>query len=135
MEWTHPELKGVNPFPRSGHTSAVLGAHSIAIFGGKRTDDIFLNDMIIIDTKTWQTTVVNAVQNKLPMPIAYHSMRASGNKCLVFGGQDVKGNCYNDIRLLDISEYLDANDITVGAGASSDYSFKIIIIGDASVGK
>ena len=33
--WAHPELRGADPFPRSGHSSAVIGAHSIAIFGGK----------------------------------------------------------------------------------------------------
>ena len=60
---------------------------------------------------------------------------SSLNRCFVFGGTDVRGVCYNDIRMLDVSEYLDADDITVGVGASSDYCFKIIIIGDASVGK
>lgn len=53
----------------------------------------------------------------------------------MFGGTNNKGECYNDLRLLDISYYLDKDDITVGEGAASDYSFKILIIGDSSVGK
>jgi hypothetical protein len=40
MTWSHPELKGGNPFPRSGHSSGVIGAHSIVVFGGKRSDDV-----------------------------------------------------------------------------------------------
>lgn len=40
LQWTHPELKGGNPFPRSGHSSGVIGAHSIVIFGGKRTEEV-----------------------------------------------------------------------------------------------
>ena len=49
----------------------------------------------------------------------------------MFGGTDQKGACYNDIRTLDVGYYLNENDITVGEGATSDYSFKILIIGDA----
>jgi hypothetical protein len=40
MEWTHPELRGGNPFPRSGHGSSVIGAHSVVIFGGKRSEEV-----------------------------------------------------------------------------------------------
>jgi len=36
MTWSHPNIAGTNPFPRSGHASALIGAKSIAIFGGKR---------------------------------------------------------------------------------------------------
>lgn len=135
MQWTHPTLKGANPFPRSGHGSSVIGAKSIAIFGGKRSNEIFMNDLILIDTETFTTTVVNAVDAHLPTPISNSSLTTIGNKCIVFGGTDAKGACYNDIRLLDIGYYLSSNDITVGQGASSDYNFKLIIIGDASVGK
>jgi hypothetical protein len=35
-------------------------------------------------------------------------------------------------RSLDVGPYLDENDISVGEGAASDYSFKILIIGDSS---
>lgn len=43
----------------------------------------------------------------------------------------VSGVCYNDIRALDVGYYLSSTDITVGEGATSEYSFKILIIGDA----
>ena len=131
QDWSHPVLRGANPFPRSGHGSAVIGAKSIAIFGGKRSNEVFLNDLILIDTESFNTTVVNAVEAHLPTAIGNCSLTAIGNKCFVFGGTDVKGVCYNDLRLLDIGYYLSSNDVTVGEGASSDYNFKIIIIGDA----
>lgn len=39
-QWSHPTLHGINPFPRSGHGSCVIGAKTIAIFGGKRNDEV-----------------------------------------------------------------------------------------------
>lgn len=42
MQWSHPNINGSNPFPRSGHCSTVIGAHSVAIFGGKRNDQVCL---------------------------------------------------------------------------------------------
>ena len=76
-------------------------------------------------------TKVNAVESQLPVPVSNSSLSVVGNKCFVFGGTDVKGNCYNDIRSLDVSNYLTKNDISVSEGAASDYTFKILIIGDA----
>ena len=74
---------------------------------------------------------VRVVDTTIPTGVANASITAVGNKVFVFGGTDVKGVCYTDIRTVDIGGYLSANDITVGAGASSDYAFKILIIGDA----
>ncbi|CAE7620158.1 RAB8B, partial [Symbiodinium microadriaticum] len=71
----------------------------------------------------------------MPTPIGNSSLTTVGNTVYVFGGTDAKGACFNDIRFLDVTQYLDTHDITVGEGASSDYSFKILIIGDAAVGK
>ncbi|RYH17592.1 hypothetical protein EON65_28400 [archaeon] len=40
MQWNHPTISGANPFPRSGHASSVIGAYSIALFGGKRNNTV-----------------------------------------------------------------------------------------------
>jgi hypothetical protein len=48
MEWSHPELRGGDPFPRSGHGSAVIGAHSIVIFGGKRSEEVSLFSLELV---------------------------------------------------------------------------------------
>jgi hypothetical protein len=91
--------------------------------------------LILLDLEKYIGVRVNAVEQYLPMQIANCSLAAVGNKCFVFGGTDMKGTCYNDIRSLDVSYYLSSDDITVGEGASSDYSFKILIIGDAGNSK
>lgn len=135
MQWSHPVITGANPFPRSGHSSAVIGARSIAIFGGKRNDSSYCNDLILLDMERYVGVTVNAVEAHLPTPVANASLSTVGNKCFVFGGTDMKGLCYNDLRTLDVGYYLSNDDITVGEGASSDYAFKILIIGDAAVGK
>lgn len=44
MQWSHPTISGSNPFPRSGHCSALIGAHSVAIFGGKRNEQVLLSE-------------------------------------------------------------------------------------------
>lgn len=78
---------------------------------------------------------MNVVENAVPTPITNSSLTTVGNTCYIFGGTDLNGACFNDIRFIDLTEYLDERDITVGEGAASDYSFKILIIGDAAVGK
>ena len=40
MQWSHPSIRGENPFPRSGHSSAHIGASSVAIFGGKLNNNV-----------------------------------------------------------------------------------------------
>ena len=90
-----------------------------------------MNDLVIVDIETYSFTTVNVVETAVPTPIGNCSLTAVGNSCFVFGGTDTKGMCYNDIRSLDVGAYLDSRDITVSEGASSDYSFKILIIGDA----
>lgn len=42
MQWSHPAIRGSDPFPRSGHGSAIIGARSVAIFGGKLTAEVRL---------------------------------------------------------------------------------------------
>ena len=48
MTWMDTVWTGCSPFPRSGHASAVVGAHSLAVFGGKLSAQVFLNDIFIL---------------------------------------------------------------------------------------
>lgn len=73
------------------------------------------------------------IENTVPSPITNSSLSTVGNICYVYGGTDMNGACFNDIRFIDVSEYLNANDITVNEGSASDYNFKILIIGDAGI--
>lgn len=90
-----------------------------------------MNDIVLIDLSTFICTTVNVITSQLPTPISNATLSAIGNKVYVFGGTDYQGHCYDGIRELNIAEYLDSADITVAQGLSSDYSFKILIIGDA----
>jgi hypothetical protein len=40
-QWSTPTLTGDNPFPRSGHCSAVVGAKTIVVFGGKKNSQVW----------------------------------------------------------------------------------------------
>ena len=44
-----------------GGMKYLIGAKSIAVFGGRRTSDILFNDTVIIDTTTFSTTVVSII--------------------------------------------------------------------------
>jgi predicted GTPase len=135
MQWSHPGMTGYQPFPRSGHGSSVIGAKSIAIFGGKKSTSLYCSDLVIVDLETHVATLVRALETHLPTPVTHATVNVIGNKIFVFGGIDKQTHCYHDIRSIDVGSYLNADDITVGHGASSDYAFKILIIGDAAVGK
>jgi len=80
---------------------------------------------------TFSSTAVRTGASNVPTPIANCSFVTAGNICFVFGGTDSRGSCYNDMRYLDLGPYLDPTDISVSEGSRSDYSFKILVIGDA----
>ena len=147
MQWSHPEIQGQSPFPRSGHCSTCIG-NSIILFGGRNGANWhnFKNDTYVLDISPLQKgakhisgTWVNAVQSQLPTAVTGATLSAVGNRCFLFGGVDSHGKCYNDIRKLDVSPYLDTDDSLVDFqflnGTSADYTFKILIIGDSGVGK
>ena len=135
MEWSQPQLTGDNPFPRSGHASCVLGSTHIAIFGGKLRSDCFYNDVHLIDVRTFRSVRVDCVQSMLPSAVDNSSLQAVGKSLYCFAGTDTQGSCYNDIRILDIESYLGNVDINVIEGSASEYSFKVLLIGESNVGK
>ena len=57
LVWTHPVIQGANPFPRSSHTSVVVGTNSIAIFGGRYSGQVYYNDIFLIN-KAYQCTLI-----------------------------------------------------------------------------
>lgn len=79
---------------------------------------------------------VNAVLNRLPRPISNATCNLNGNRLFVFGGIETNNSVTsNDFRFLDLADYFSQEDITVSQGLNSDYVFKLILIGDSSVGK
>ena len=132
--WSHPELTGQSPFPRSAHSSALVGSMTLAVFGGRSSETEIFNDLYMIDLQFFTSTLVRCDGN-MPSPVTSASMCAMGKRVFVFGGTDDKGYCFNDIRILDVGDYMNPMDTRVGAGAESEYRFKVLIIGDSGVGK
>ena len=61
---------------------------------------------------------------------------ASYGKCIYcIAGTDRYGSCFNDIRILDIESYLGQIDQNMIESISTEFSFKILLIGKSSVGK
>ena len=138
LQWSHPELKGSKGlFPRSGHCSCVVGSKHIAIFGGKALGkEEYSNDLYLIDIETFEVMLVECVENKKPTAVSDAIMfLTGGSKISVFGGIDAKGICYDDIRIIDLGTHIGKVSSTVLEAATTDYSFKVLIIGDSSVGK
>lgn len=135
MEWSQPKLSGENPFPRSGHSSCVVGTDHIAVFGGKLKSDVYYNDVHLIDVKTFRSVCVDCVQSMLPSAVDNSALQPVGKSIYCFAGTDAQGSCYNDIRTLDVESYLGNVDINVIEGSASEYSFKVLLIGESAVGK
>jgi small GTP-binding protein len=135
FEWSHPKLNGPSPFPRSSHCSALLGSMNIAIFGGKRSSEELLNDCYMLDLPSLTSTRVICRGDQLPMPVANPSMCSIGRRIFVFGGVNGDGVCFNDIRILDVGTYTNPEDTEVGDGVETEFRFKMLIIGNSSVGK
>jgi hypothetical protein len=152
MRWDYPAFtskqigvsggsSNASIFPRFGHSSATIGAKSLLVFGGIRLSSstnsnngiTYLNDLLLCDIETMTYLEVDFITTTLPTPISYTAMNVIGNKVFVFGGSDSKGTVYNDLRSVDVGVYMSEDDITVNEGAISDYSFKIIIIGDTGM--
>ena len=138
LQWSHPVLKGsAGLFPRSGHCSCVVGSHHIAIFGGKSLGkESYSNDFYLINVETYEVVLVDCIENKRPTAVSDAVMFSSGGSNLsVFGGINAKGTCFNDIRTIDPGAYLGHVSSAVLEASTTEYNFKVIVIGDSSVGK
>ena len=127
-------MAGDNPFPRSGHASAAIGASKIAIFGGKRSDTQYFGDVHLLDVDTMVCSFV-PTGGQVPDPLSAHTTTLVGQRCFLFGGTDASGMCYSNMSIVDFGAKMEAEDIAVADGEASEYSFKIVVIGDAAVGK
>lgn len=77
------------PSARRGHAAALIGER-LVLFGGMGPDrrfmqDVFLNDVHCIDTKTLVSNELRCT-GIAPSPRSHHTATASGTKLFVFGG-------------------------------------------------
>ncbi|KAJ6232131.1 faciogenital dysplasia protein [Anaeramoeba flamelloides] len=98
--WTLLNVKGKKPIARSNHTLNLIDDR-FYLFGGENNDKIF-GDLYFLDLKNliWKNI---STQNKNKPSARYgHSSSLYKNQIWIFGGQNKKGKCLNDLYCLDL---------------------------------
>ena len=101
--WAFPQIEGVPPSPRGGHSATLTGA-SLVIFGGhfyegKQAGFTYLNDTHVLDVNSsrWFKPKISGT----PPPARYgHTAVLAGARIIVFGGKGQKG-VFRDLHALD----------------------------------
>eukprot|EP01130_Rhizamoeba_saxonica_P013053 TRINITY_DN5536_c3_g1_i2.p1 TRINITY_DN5536_c3_g1~~TRINITY_DN5536_c3_g1_i2.p1 ORF type:complete len:456 (-),score=109.47 TRINITY_DN5536_c3_g1_i2:227-1594(-) len=99
LTWDQPVIRGVEPRPRLGHSSAVLNDNVLVIFGGyginteTNLQEKF-NDIVLLQFDTMEWVHPNPHGN-IPPPLYAHTAVSYADKLIVFGGES--GNTYRDI--------------------------------------
>jgi len=102
MLWYPPVCSGVKPTARSGHSACLLSSsNTLVIFGGVRKGK-WLNTILSLDTNLWKWSSPKIAGNA-PRPRSYHSSTAiTGNRIVIFGGNDGAA-CFQNVYVLDAS--------------------------------
>ncbi|CAB0002345.1 unnamed protein product [Nesidiocoris tenuis] len=104
--WSQPQVSGVIPCSRDGHSACVIG-NTMYIFGGyeeefeRYSQDVYA---LNLDTYCWNYIVT---QGQLPDCRDFHTSTAIGNRIYIFGGRSDPHNLDmdfypNDIVYLDV---------------------------------
>jgi len=102
--WFHPRVSGVEPPPRSGHTSCLFGENLI-FFGGVK-DETYYNDVHVLDTRNWNW-FTPPIEGTPPTARAYHAAlvchppHGAAPFMLVLGG-DSPSCVESDVHQLDL---------------------------------
>lgn len=102
--WAFPQIEGVPPCARGGHSATLTGA-SLVIFGGhyysgKEIGFVYLNDTHVLDVNASKWIKPKILGT--PPPSRYgHSAVLAGSRIIIFGGKGDKGNVYRDLHALD----------------------------------
>jgi host cell factor len=88
--WAFPQIEGVPPAPRGGHTATLTGA-SLVIFGGhfyegKNSGFVYLNDTHVLDVNSsrWFKPKISGTP---PLGRYGHTAILAGARIIVFGGK------------------------------------------------
>lgn len=104
--WAFPQIEGVPPSPRGGHSATLIGA-SILFFGGhfysdKKTGYTYLNDTHVLDLNA-SRWIKPKIEGTPPKPRYGHTAVLAGSRILIFGGKGVK-NVYFQLIFRKYSE-------------------------------
>ena len=91
--WAFPQIEGVPPAPRGGHTATLTGA-SLVIFGGhyyegKNSGFVYLNDTHVLDVNSsrWFKPKISGTP---PLGRYGHTAILAGARIIIFGGKGQK---------------------------------------------
>ena len=101
--WAFPQIEGVPPSPRGGHTATLIGA-SILFFGGhfysdKKTGYTYLNDTHVLDLNA-SRWIKPKIEGTPPKCRYGHTAVLAGSRILIFGGKGSK-SVFRDLHALD----------------------------------
>ena len=98
--WVQPQVAGVPPQARSGHTSTAVGTR-VVVFGGY-SGTTHLRDVHVLDTDTmaWSRPSVGGGP---PPGMRGHTANLVGTKLFVFGGFTARRRHCRDLHVLDVS--------------------------------
>lgn len=86
MSWRQPSTTGPTPIDRYAHAAAAVG-DALYIFGGYGGGR-WMNDVAVLNTKTWTWTLAACGGSGRPAERAGHTATALGNRIILFGGND-----------------------------------------------
>lgn len=110
LEWTMIEASGCPPPARCDHSLCVIGG-KILLTAGSGSDDLWFNDIYLLETVSWQWSKVELKGEVKPSPRDYATLSAVADKYLVqfggFSGTSGKEECFSDLYCAEFSKTAD----------------------------
>ena len=110
-EWTSPEVDGIPPLPRYGHTMNYYPEMKIIIIFGGRNDKNFLlsgsfnlNDICILSVSDKLKWINIKIIGNAPRPRYSHCAEIFDDSLIVFGGIKDAGYCTSELHILELNQ-------------------------------
>lgn len=108
-QFSYPQIEGVPPSARGGHTAVLAGASVIIFgvscsqghyFGGQKTGFKYLNDTVVLDVNAnvWTRPRISGTS---PAARYGHTAVLAGARMVIFGGRGDGGVYFRDLHALD----------------------------------
>ncbi|KAJ2964560.1 hypothetical protein NQZ79_g442 [Umbelopsis isabellina] len=105
-KWTNMlYIKGNRPSKRNDHSAALWQGDKLVIFGGSSDDEVYCNDVSILDLSTW-TWHQPHIQGNLPLGRMKHSATIHNDKLYISGGLCSGQNFSDTIDILDLKTWI-----------------------------
>ncbi|KAJ3238837.1 hypothetical protein HDU81_007037 [Chytriomyces hyalinus] len=98
-------MKGLRPCKRCDHSATSWGQERIVIFGGLDSNDVFLNDLHILNLST-MTWTQPPMSGPIPTGRGKHSAIIEDGKLYVYGGWCASDSISNHLNILDLETFV-----------------------------